>query len=195
MKKIIISVLVLLALAERLVFDLGPNIELITTASIIAGMYFGFKDAVIITLFIAIVSDLVLGNNKIFIFTWSGFLLPLLLIKVFSLFNKSELNSYFKVGIGSGIGVISNVLFYLWTNFGVWFLDSWGMYTKDFHGLILCYINGLPFMRYQVLSNLFIVPMSLVVIEILYKIKKVWYNELCLNGKKAYYCLLYYLTS
>jgi hypothetical protein len=155
MKKILFILLFLVAFLERTVWDLGPNIELVTTVMILATFYIGKKEAFWLIAVVMILSDLVLGNTNIFLFTWSGFLIPVLLIK--KLHNPLS---------GLGIGLGSNLFFYIWTNFGVWTLDSWGMYPKTIQGLVSCFINGLPFLKYQFTSTLLFLPFGFVIFEL-----------------------------
>lgn len=112
-------------------------------------------------------SDLLLGNTNIFLFTWSGFLLPIFLNNKFK--NSLATDNWQLVTLkGTGLGFLSNVFFYAWTNLGVWLLDSWGMYPKTLAGLVSCYINGLPFLKTQVESTLLLLPLSLAVCRLLF---------------------------
>ena len=160
MKKLFIFGIFFLALVERIWFDLGPNIELITLATVLATFYFDEKLAFLLTLGIVAISDLLIGNTNIFLFTWSGFLLPILLI---SLISKLKQN---KIILGTFAGISSNLFFFIWTNFGVWALDSWGMYPNTLSGLTMSYLNGLPFLKYQLTSTLFFVPLGFVIYRI-----------------------------
>jgi len=154
MKKIFIYSLFVLAFLERTIFDLGPNFELVTLAMVMGAFYLDRKLALILTVILMVFSDLVIGNSNIFIFTWSGFLLPILFIGVFK---NLKLNKIFS---GTLAGISSNIFFFIWTNFGVWALDSWGMYPKTLTGLVSSYINGLPFLKYQLISTLLFVPLG-----------------------------------
>jgi len=49
--------------------------------------------------------------------------------------------------------LVSSVLFFLITNFGVWATGT--MYVKNLDGLLQSYAMGLPFFRNTVLSDLF----------------------------------------
>jgi hypothetical protein len=162
MKKLIFPILLILAILERTVFDLGPNFEFVTTALILSSFYLGKEKSLLLTFLILLISDRVIGNTNIFIFTWSGFLIPALFAS--SLFRKIKLNKFL---IGTGLGIVSNLFFFAWTNFGVWVLDSWGMYAKTPFGLIECYINGLPFLKYQLTSTLLLLPLSFAIFEII----------------------------
>jgi len=47
--------------------------------------------------------------------------------------------------------LFSAVLFFVVTNFGVWLV---GWYPPTLEGLIQCYVNGIPFFRASIVSNL-----------------------------------------
>lgn len=116
-------------------------------------------------------SDLLLSNTNIFLFTWSGFALPIFFIKYMLRAPNVARHSRSEVGqvlIPVGLGVFSNLFFYAWTNLGVWLLDSWGMYPKTLAGLVSCYINGLSFLKTQVESTLLLLPLSLAVCRLLF---------------------------
>ncbi|OGM09111.1 hypothetical protein A2Z67_05890 [Candidatus Woesebacteria bacterium RBG_13_36_22] len=156
-------ILFLMAFLERTVWDLGPNIELITTSMILASFYLGRKEAFWLTFAIISVTDRVIGNSNIFLFTWSGFLIPALLST--KLIKILMFKLRVKIIPLISLGLVSNLFYYLWTNFGVWIMDSWGMYTKDLPGLVMCYINGLPFLKNQLISTLIFIPAGIIAIE------------------------------
>ncbi|MDO8265276.1 MAG: hypothetical protein Q7T34_02820, partial [Candidatus Parcubacteria bacterium] len=56
----------------------------------------------------------------------------------------------------TGLGIVSVLFFYLYTNFG-WWLTS-GMYPMNLNGLIMSYIAGIPFVRNQLVSVAIFVP-------------------------------------
>src|SRR3989338_2258626 len=142
-KYLILIALFIVAFSERVIFDLGPNVELVTAALILSSFYIGRRESFWLTFAIMFFSDLIIGNTNIFIFTWSGFLIPALAV--------SRLLKKTKPGLKllslTGLGLSSNIFFFFWTNFGVWLLDSWGMYSNDLSGLVRCYINALPFLK------------------------------------------------
>lgn len=51
-----------------------------------------------------------------------------------------------------GFGLAGSLLFFLVTNFGVWFGSSF--YPQSLDGLIACYVAGLPFLQWTVLGTL-----------------------------------------
>lgn len=181
MRKIILVILFTLAFLERIVYDLGPNVELVTTVMILVSFYYGKKESFWMVFFIMFFSDLIIGNTNIFIFTWTGFLIPALFSE--NLINKfTNLKSSItyhqslitkKMSISSSLaltGLSSNIFFYLWTNFGVWLLS--GMYSKTAMGLLMSYINALPFLRYQAVSTLLFVPLGFFLTEITISMSK-----------------------
>jgi hypothetical protein len=174
-KQVYLSLLFLVSFAERTIFDLGPNVELITTAMILSTYYFGKKESVWLTLAIIIFSDLIIGNSSIFIFTWTGFLIPALFASgaIYKLSTNHSLlttKKAFKTVPLIFTGFASNIFFYIWTNLGVWFIGN--MYAKTFSGLMQSYINALPFLRYQILGTLIFVPVGFTLTEIAINITK-----------------------
>ncbi len=170
MKRVILFLLFLVAFLERTVFDLGPNVELITASVILASYYLGAKKSFWLTLIIMLLTDILIGNTIIFIFTWTGFLIPAILSG--ALFNKIKPQRISKYIVGTTTGLSANIFFYLWTNFGVWLLDAWNMYPDTIGGLISAYINALPFLRYQIIGSIIFIPLGFAAIDILMVISK-----------------------
>ncbi len=50
-------------------------------------------------------------------------------------------------------GLLSSVLFFVITNFGVW--CRFGTYDRSLAGLMHCYVAAIPFFRYTVAGDLF----------------------------------------
>src|SRR3990167_2936882 len=67
--------LIITGILFRTVFHIGDNIETITAASLIAGAYLGPFWALAVPLTSMAVSDLLLGNSLIFIFTWTAYMI------------------------------------------------------------------------------------------------------------------------
>lgn len=167
---LLILLLFLLTLGERVLFDFGPNIELVTVSMLLVAFYFGAEKSLWFTLFVMLASDLFLGNTSIFLFTWSGFLIPVVVSgKIFQKKRTKNIEQsggmFSRVFLGTGLGISTTLFFFLWTNFGVWALDSWGMYSNDLSGLMMSYINALPFLKNHLISTLVFVPTGFGVIE------------------------------
>jgi hypothetical protein len=157
-----------------------PNLELVTTGMLLASIYLSRNMAFKLVFLLMIATDLVIGNTHIFLFTWSGFLLPIFLIKL--LIPQPPTKPLGEVGRSiikpTVIGLSSNLFFYIWTNFGVWALDSWGMYPKTLTGLVQCYINGLPFLRPQLFSTLLFVPLTFTAMSFIHR----WHGNAALRS-------------
>jgi hypothetical protein len=142
MKQLSLSLsLIFLAVGERLWFDLGPNVELVTTASVLASIYLSRNWGLAVALTVMAVTDLLLGNTLIMIFTWSAF-------GLIAWGGTMIRRSVFRAGV---YGLGASLFFYLWTNFGVWLIG--GLYPRTFSGLVRSYIMGLPFLRLHAVSS------------------------------------------
>lgn len=155
----IIGAIVLIGLGVlfRTFWHLAPNVEYVTAATLLAGAYLGKRYAVLVPLAIMVLTDTLIGNTNIFLFTWSAYLFIGYLSYLGNLRGK--------IVRAAGAGVIASLFFFFWTNFGVWALDSWGMYPKTIVGLLEAYAMGLPFLKLNLLGNLFFVPVSFGAIE------------------------------
>lgn len=156
--------LFLIAFVERVIYDIGPNIELVTVSILLASAYLGRRHAAFLTLLIMSATDIVLGTTVIFLFTWTGFLIPALISS--DIFRKRSYKGTRQILLGSTLGISTTLFFFVWTNFGVWLLDAWGMYPNNLQGLLLSYINGVPFLRLQLLSTLLFVPLFFFLSEV-----------------------------
>ena len=130
-----------------------PNLEIVTSFSLISGAILGGIFTLIIPLSIIAVTDMYIGNTSILLFTWSAFAL----IGVFGwvLRDRKSFNFSFVFEM-TGMGILASLFFYLYTNLGWWLLSD--MYSHTFEGLVHCYIMGLPFFKTNLLGNLFFVP-------------------------------------
>lgn len=180
MKKYFIAIgLVSLSVFFRTFWHLGPNIEFVTTASLLAGIYLGGVWALVVPLVSLVVSDTILGNSNIFLFTWSAYFI----IGLTAMFSGKKIGKNKLFG-GTVFGVGASLWFFAWTNFGVWFLDSWGMYPKTLSGLIQAYIMGIPFLKNNLIGNAIFIPVSLTIIE---KARNCIFVKKLFNNLKKYF--------
>lgn len=151
MKKLLIAtLLILVAVSERLWFDLGANVELVMTVSVIASIYLGRKWGVMVAVLALMISDLVIGNTAILIFTWSAFGLIAAgggWLKQWQGMKRSL--------AGAGYGLLGALWFYFYTNFGVWLIG--GLYPHTWQGLVGCYWMGLPFLKLHAVSSMILI--------------------------------------
>lgn len=179
---VLASILILLGITTRTVFHIKPNLEFVTACSLAAGFFFRKNTyAVLIPVFIMFGSDLIIGNTNIYIFTWTGFLVSFLVgVAMKSGRFKNFTNSVLKfTGFSQLAAIVSTLLFFLWTNFGV--VVTTNMYSKDFSGLIQSYINGLPFLKIQLAGNLLIVPAIFLLSYLVINSKKLDVRRLTIN--------------
>jgi hypothetical protein len=165
-KILLVTLLVTWGVLTRTILHVGPNVEFITSISLISGFLFHEKRlAILVPLLAMFISDTYLGNTGIFIFTWSGFLFPVLLGMLLTKFNFNlkKLPGWLKLGFLTLNGaIISTLFFFVWTNFGHWLTTN--MYTKDLNGLTQCYVNALPFLRNQLAGNLIFAPLLMLAV-------------------------------
>ncbi len=166
-KKLVIKIAILITLISiaviwRLVnHNLGllPNLELITTITVLAAIIFGARAAIVAPIIAIIASDLIIGNSSIFIFTWGSFAIiglgAILLRKLNKQPGKQILAS-------AGFAVASSFLFFVITNLGVW-LQGW--YPATFNGLMTCFTLAIPFYRTMLISNLILIPSSVAIYQ------------------------------
>lgn len=136
---------------------LAPNLEIITATTVIAAIALGYRAALVVPIASMVISDLIIGNSSIFVFTWGSFVL----IGLGAVLLR-KLNSKPKTQIISSIGfaAASSFLFFVITNFGVW---AQGWYPNTFAGLIDSYVMAIPFYKNMLIGNLILVPASIIV--------------------------------
>jgi len=137
----------------------------IALISILSGLFLKSYYVFLVPVSVMLITDMILGNNFIFLFTWSGFVL----IGFISYLLKMKTNLTIRktpLILGTGIGGI--LLYDIWTNFGCFL----GWYPHSVEGLTLCFTAALPFMLWHLLSTT--IAMMLVVLPIIYlKDKKI----------------------
>lgn len=152
--------LIVLGVFSRTIWHFWPNVELVTSIALIGSSFLNRRWTILVIISVMAISDFILGNTNIFIFTWSAYLFFSLFV---SLFLKKDTQGKKHLLQMTGWGIVSSVWFYLWTNFGVWLLDSFGMYQRSFAGLFDAYIYAIPFFKYNLIGNLVLVPVSFTV--------------------------------
>ncbi len=155
-RQIIIAVaLIAFAVMWRLInhsFGLAPNLEIITSVTVLAALCIGLRTAIIVPLFSMIISDLFITNSSIYIYTWSSFaLIGLGAI----LLRKLEGRPKSQILASAGFAVCSSFFFFIVTNLGVW-LEGW--YPMNINGLATCFTLAIPFYRTMLIGNIILVP-------------------------------------
>lgn len=144
----------LVFLRGRTVFDLPPNVELVTLSCFLSSVYLGEPFAVLVPLTIMVVSDSIIGNTQIFIFTWSAYVLIGIGALFLRPFKKDDVNLFSAATLFT---IPSSLFFYLWTNFGVWYQ---GWYPPTPAGLVESYVRGLPFLKFNLIGNLIFISLG-----------------------------------
>jgi hypothetical protein len=150
--------LIVLAIIWRVVnweYSIAPNLEIVTASALVAAVFLGRRAAIVVPLAIMAVSDILIGNSMILLFTWSAFALiglgGLLLRRLEGKPGKLMLASV-------GAAIAGSVFFFLYTNFGVWLLGDGTVYAKTWAGLVECLTMGIPFYRTMLFGNIVLVP-------------------------------------
>jgi len=137
----LIITLFIFGLVTRLIPHL-PNFTPILAISLFAGAYFNKKYAIWFPIALYTISELIIGGNDVIFFTaGSIFLITLLGMRLRG--RTSLKNNLF-------YGLISPIIFFLVSNFGVWAI---GWYPPTFAGLTQCYIMALPFLKVSILAS------------------------------------------
>jgi len=145
MKKIIYPLfIIIIAILTRLLPH-PPNFSPIAAIALFGGVYFNKKYALIIPLIILFISDIFLGFHSTIPFVYGSFLITGLI----GLWLKNH-QDFKSILFGT---LLSSVLFFLITNFGVWLVGS--LYVKNMTGLAQSYFMAIPFFRYSILGDLF----------------------------------------
>ena len=127
--------------------------------SILSGLFLKSYYVFLVPISVMLITDMILGNNFIFLFTWSGFAL----IGFISYLLKMKTNlTIQKTPLILGTGIGSVLLYDLWTNFGCFL----GWYPHSIEGLTLCFTVAVPFMLWHLLSTT--LAMTIVVLPIIY---------------------------
>jgi hypothetical protein len=156
---VLVSVAVALGVLFRTTWHLGANFEVVTATIVVAAHFLRDKRLVLLqSLLILVLSDLLLGNSNILVFTWTGFLIP----AAGNLFlPKPQVKPLLQLQIRA---LLSVLFFFLWTNFGVVLLTE--MYSKDLVGLLHSYFNALPFLVNQLLASVVAVPLLFMAVKL-----------------------------
>lgn len=134
----------------------APNFTPVIALAIFSGAFVANKgQAIAITLASMVLSDLFLGFHSTMTVVYVSLALIVLLSSVLQKTSLVRDRKFSLKGIATllGFSVFSSLLFFVFTNFGVWVLQD--MYPKTPAGLMLCYIEGLPFLSATVTSSVF----------------------------------------
>lgn len=154
--------LVVIGIASRTILHVGPNFELVTGILVISAVRLAKPFNILVPVMVIGISDMLIGNTAIILFTWSGFLATWIL----GLLSKPKLTGKFGSNLVkvTGVGVVGVLFFYFWTNFGV--VVTTNMYTHNLAGFAESLAMALPFLRNQLVSAILMTPALFVVYEL-----------------------------
>jgi hypothetical protein len=135
---------ILIAVALRLLPH-PANVAPIAAMALFGGAYIGNKKhAIFLPLLVMFVSDIFLGFHNTMFFVYGSFLLTGLV----GVWLRKKKKAKFIIGAS----LFSSFLFFILTNFGVWFMGT--LYPKTVVGLVEAYVMGLPFFRNTLIGDL-----------------------------------------
>lgn len=152
MANFIIAVVLILFAAFSRLLPHPMNFAPITAIALFSGVYLDKKYAFIIPLIALVLSDALLGFYSYIYWVYGTFML----IALIGLWLKSRVQNSKggkKYTYIFGTTIVSSVIFFLVTNFGVW--TSGMFYEMSFKGLIECYTLAIPFFRNSLGGDIF----------------------------------------
>jgi hypothetical protein len=139
------STLILVAALSRLLPH-PDNFTPIAAMALAGGVYFEKRFALIIPLAALVISDFFIGFHNTVLFVYGSFIL----IGIMGLWLKSH-KKFFPV---VGTALLSSILFFVITNFGVWVTGGGWFYPRTWQGLVDCYIMAVPFFRNTLVGDM-----------------------------------------
>lgn len=138
-------VIILLAVILRLIPH-PPNFAPIGAMALFGGAYLDKKYALAVPLLAMFISDIFLGFHSTMLFVYGSFLIT----GIIGILLLSKRKNFKNIIFAS---LISSLVFYIITNFGVWLVTN--LYPKTIYGLLESYIMAIPFFRNTMLGDLF----------------------------------------
>ncbi len=140
---VILFAVVLLIISRSLSFipNFTPTISLIVFISIMFRNHYILAFIIVLS---QIISDYFLGYYSSMLFVYLAYVS----IAISSKHILKKLNFIHVIGTSC----ISVLIFYLVSNYGVW--QMMDLYQYNLNGLVQCYIAGIPFLKYSLISTL-----------------------------------------
>ncbi len=132
-----------IGMISRFVFH-TPNFTPVIALALFSGAYVNKKYAIIMPVLLMAATDVILGLYNSVFFTWIAIGVAALLgtkLRDRKTFGTVLLNS-----------VLSAVVFFIISNFGVWLMS--GIYAHNLAGLARCFILAIPFFRNTFFSTI-----------------------------------------
>ena len=146
-----IMAIIIAAVAARISMSGIPNVSPITALALFSGAYLADRKlALLVPLVAMFIGDLVLGLHNMMFFVYGAFIL----ISLIGFFISTRLCGHVVISAS----LISSIVFFLVTNFGVWMVS--GLYPMTFEGLVACYTAAIPFFQMTLMGDLFFVGIT-----------------------------------
>ena len=112
--------------------------------------------AMLIPLSAMFIADIIIGFHPYMLWIYGAIGLSTLISNWSMRFNKK----YMQLAI---MTLVSSILFFVITNFAVWTI--WDYYPKTIDGLIICYINAIPFFQNTLLGTMIYTAIIILTIQ------------------------------
>ncbi len=146
MRKLILGASLIFIAALSRLLPHPPNVVPITAMALAGGVYFERRYALIIPMIALFVSDCIIGFHATVPFVYGCFLITGLI--------GMWLSNHKRIGYIAGGTILSSIIFFVITNFGVWRTGGGWFYPKTWQGLIECYTLAIPFFRNSIAGDL-----------------------------------------
>jgi hypothetical protein len=146
MRTILIGSMIILVAALSRLLPHPVNFTPIAAMALAGGVYLDKRIALILPLAALFISDLFIGFHNTILFVYGS----IVLIGFLGLWLKSHKKLLPVVGTT----LLSSILFFVVTNFGVWFTGGGWSYAKSWQGLVECYTIAIPFFRNTIAGDM-----------------------------------------
>ena len=136
MINLITALLLILFAAFSRILPHPANFTPVAAIALFSGTYLNKKYMLVVPIAAMLLSDLIIGFHSGMIWVYGSFVL----IGLIGLWLKNHK----KIGNIIGAALLSSIIFFIITNFGVWLT---GYYGLTFNGIIECYTMAIPFFR------------------------------------------------
>lgn len=169
MVNLITAVLLILFAALSRLLPHPMNFAPITAIALFSGAYLNKKYAFVIPIIALLISDAIIGFYPYIYWVYG----TILLIGIVGFWLKSHIQNVSgakKAGYIAGTALVSSVIFFIVTNFGVW--TSGMYYEMNWSGLAQCYAMAIPFFKNSLLGDVVYTGAMFGVYEIITKTVK-----------------------
>jgi hypothetical protein len=155
MKNFIIAVILILFAAFSRLMPHPANFTPIAAIALFSGVYLEKKYYLVIPVIAMLLSDFILGFHSTMIWVYGSFAV----IALIGLWLKNHKS----IGYIFGTAVVTSIIFFIITNFGVW---ATGYYNYTLSGLAECYTMAIPFFRNSISGDLVYVAVMFGIYEL-----------------------------